>query len=319
MTTQASNKLRADVQRGSFHGGGGTLFGISIVNLLLIVATFGVYTFWAKVRVRRYLYSQTEFAGDRFAYHGTGLELFLGALKAFLVLLAFYVVFFLVAFFVSPGLAIALIYAGIAAVIPFAMYGAMRYAMSRTSWRGIRFSFRGRLADCYREYLGGMLLTIVTLGIYTPFFHARMRRYWSNHTYFGNTAFAYDGRGKDFIWHYLAAILLTLPTLGLYWIWYSARQLRYDWSHTTFASGRFACTISGGAILWLVFSNLLLLIATLGFALPWIRIRSLRFVLERVALQGEVAWAKIVADGRAQKVGTTGEGLADALDVGFAV
>src|SRR5258706_8606581 len=319
MTTQPSSKSPPNVQRGSFHGSGASLFGLSIVNLLLIVVTLGIYTFWAKARGRRYLYSQTQFAGDRFAYHGTGKELFFGALKAFLVIIAFYALFFLVAFYVSQSLAVVLIYAGIAAVIPFAMWGAMRYWLSRTSWRGIRFSFRGRLKECYRQYLGGLLLAIVTLGIYTPFFHARMRRYWSNYAYFGNTAFAYDGNGKDFIWHYLLAILLTLPTLGLYWIWYGARQTRYDWSHTTFSTGRFACTISGGAILWLLISNLLLLFATLGFAIPWIRIRTIRFVLDRVELHGEVAWNKIVADGRAPKVGTTGEGLADALDIGIAV
>ncbi|MGH7830199.1 MAG: DUF898 family protein, partial [Candidatus Binatia bacterium] len=50
-----------EVRRLSFHGTGGSLFGIRIVNMFLILVTFGLYSFWAKVRVRRYLMSQTEF------------------------------------------------------------------------------------------------------------------------------------------------------------------------------------------------------------------------------------------------------------------
>lgn len=306
-------------QHAEFHGSGGSLFGIMIVNLLLTIVTLGIYSFWAKVKVRRYLYSQTQFNGDRFAYHGTGKELFIGALKAFGMLAAFYALFTAVAIFVSQKLAVALIYLGIAALIPLALYGSMRYAMSRTSWRGIRFSFRGRLGECYWQFLGSLLLTIITLGIYAPFFHANMRRYWSNNTYFGNTPFGYDGKGKDLIKHFLLAILLTIPTLYLYWIWYGARQQRYDWAHTGFGGGKFSSTMTGGAILWLAFSNILLLVVTLGLAFPWIMIRNIRFMLNRTALEGQINWSRITADARAPKIGATGEGLADALDVGVAV
>jgi len=318
MSTPKPSVSPSGVQYASFRGSGGTLFGISIVNLLLIVVTLGIYSFWGKAKVRRYLYSQTEFSGDRFAYHGTGKELFIGALKAFGLIIVFYAVFFAITRFVSLGVAIAFIYVGIAAVIPLALYGSMRYAMSRTSWRGIRFSFRGALGECYKQFLGGVLLTVITLGVYAPFFHVKMRTYWMNNTYFGNTPFGYAGRGKDLVWHFLLAVLLTIPTLYLYWLWYAARQARYDWTRTRFAAARFGCTFTGGGLLWLAVSNLLLLIVTLGFAFPWVLIRNIRYTLEHTGLHGPVAWDKVVADARAPKVGATGEGLADALDVGVA-
>src|SRR2546422_4071950 len=66
-----------------FRGSGSSLFGIHVINALLILATLGVYFFWAKVRVRNYLWSESEFEGDRFAYHGTGRELIIGFAKAF--------------------------------------------------------------------------------------------------------------------------------------------------------------------------------------------------------------------------------------------
>ncbi len=62
------------VRRPSFHGSAGTLFGIQLINLLLTIVTLGIYSFWGKTKVRGYLWSQTEFEGDRFAYHGTGKE-----------------------------------------------------------------------------------------------------------------------------------------------------------------------------------------------------------------------------------------------------
>jgi len=65
---------------------GWLLLGIHIVNVLLTIVTLGVYYFWAKVRVRSYILSQTECAGDRFAYHGTGRELLLGFVKAVLLI-----------------------------------------------------------------------------------------------------------------------------------------------------------------------------------------------------------------------------------------
>src|SRR6266511_2677370 len=49
------------VRRPSFHGSGGTLLGIHIINALLILVTLGVYYPWAKTRVRRYLFSETGF------------------------------------------------------------------------------------------------------------------------------------------------------------------------------------------------------------------------------------------------------------------
>src|SRR3974377_559745 len=72
---------RGQLRQLFFHGSGGSLFGIHLVNTFLTIITLGIYYFWAKVRVRRYLLSESEFEGDRFAYHGTGQELFIGFLK----------------------------------------------------------------------------------------------------------------------------------------------------------------------------------------------------------------------------------------------
>jgi uncharacterized membrane protein YjgN (DUF898 family) len=73
------------VRRLYFYGSGPALFGIQIANVLFSLLTLGVFHFWGKARVLRYLLSQTELDGDRFAYHGTGRELLFGFLKALLL------------------------------------------------------------------------------------------------------------------------------------------------------------------------------------------------------------------------------------------
>lgn len=308
------------VRRPTFHGSGGTLFGIHIVNVLLTLVTLGVYYFWAKTRVRRYTFGQAEFHGDRFAYHGTGKELLLGFLKAFLV-------FFLPVIALSvvrDVLAVDPIVKRVAAFlvslllfvfIPVAMVGARRYRLSRTSWRGIRFSFRGTAREFIGIFLKGTLLMGLTLGLYYPFFVTRRQAFMVSHSYFGSERFSFNGRGRELFGGFLLAIVLTLPTLGLCWVWFVARKRRFFWRHTRFGAARFRSTVRGGALLWLYLVNAVLLVATLGLAWSWVRVRNIRFTFRYLDLQGPLDLERVRQE--SQFASTTGEGLAGFLDTGF--
>jgi len=192
----------AESRRLHFHGSGGSLFGIHIVNIFLTLLTLGVYYFWGKVRVRRYLLSESDFEGDRFAFHGTGRELLVGWLRALLVfgvpvaILANGPELVGAAPAVQAG-AIVLVYAIVLVFFPVAMVGARRYRLSRSSWREIRFSFRGRALDFIRLYVVGWLASALTLGVYYPFFAVRRHAFMVSHSYFGNERFRFDGRGED--------------------------------------------------------------------------------------------------------------------------
>lgn len=196
----AITSMRAEVGRQlTFHGAVGTLFGIVLSNWLLTILTLGIYHFWAKVRVRQYVFSNLEFEGDRFDYHGNGWELFLGALKSLL----FFIPVAAIAYVLPMGINILFVYLSIAAIVPLAFYGGRRYQMSRLSWRGVRFSFRGRLGECYRIMIVGVLLSPLTFGLYYPHFRAKLTRYWIAHSYFGNTPLHYTGMEKDLFSIYL--------------------------------------------------------------------------------------------------------------------
>ena len=221
----------------SFHGKGGELFGIYLINIFLSLVTLGIYYFWGKVKIRNYLFSHTEFWQERFVYHGTGKELLVGFLKA---LVLFFIPLYalnaapalLETGLVFQAVATGLTYGIVMVFVPLAMVGARRYRLSRTSWRGIRFSFRGEAWDFIKIFGLGSILSTITLGLYFPFFDAKRYDFMVSHSYFGNQKFGFDGRGKDLFRPFLLAILLTLPTLGFYWFWYWAKRQRYYWEHT---------------------------------------------------------------------------------------
>jgi len=304
----------------SFHGDGGSLFGIWIVNMFLTIITLGIYHFWGKVKVRKYLFSQTEFDGDRFAYHGTGRELLIGSLKA---LVFFFIPLFLlnqIPNFMGRGsmtntIVSLMTYGIIIVFIPVAMIGARRYRLSRSSWRGIRFSFRGETWDFIKLFLWGSFLTVITLGIYNPFFETRRYDFMVSNSYFGNRQFEFDGNGRQLLKTYLLALLLTLPTLGLYWFWYLAKKQRFFWEHTSFGAMRFRSSVTGRALLNLYVSNWFMVVLTLGLAWPWVMIRNLRFVCKYLAQEGTLDL--VTVEQEAQTASATGEALAGFMDAGF--
>ncbi|HEU4370416.1 MAG TPA: DUF898 family protein [Methylomirabilota bacterium] len=305
-----------------FHGSAGALFGIHVVNALFTLLTLGVYFFWGKARVRAYLHGATELDGDRFAYHGTGRELLIGFAKGVAVF------FIPVALFsilpqvygvpdqVTGALALLLWMTGLL-LVPVAMVGARRYRLSRTSWRGIRFSFRGRAREFVGIFVTGTVLTPLTLGIYYPVFVTQRQAFMISHAYFGSRKLDFDGRGRDLIAPFLVMLLLFLPTLGLSWFWFSARRQRYFTGHTRFGATTFRSTVTGGALAWLTISNVLALVLTLGLAWPWTVVRGVRFTLRYTTVEGPLDVVDVRQDARAASA--TGEGLAGLLDADFGV
>ena len=303
----------------SFHGVEGTLFGIHIVNVFLTIVTLGVFYFWGKARVRRYLWSQTAIAGDRFAFHGTGREMLIGFLKAIVLFAVPLIVLSIV--YSSPwfwGIVRALAYF-IAYVIgavfyPIAIVGARRYRLSRSSWRSIRFSFRGSITEFMKLFFVNSLVTGVTLGLWYPVFDAKRYAFLTSNSWFGNRRYGFDGSSFGLLKSFLLAVVLTPFTLGLCWFWYVAKKRRFYWGHTTFGAARYRYTATGGAILRLMLLNLVIVLGTLGLGWPWAKVRSARFLARYLTLVGPLELEGIQQD--AQAASATGEGLAGLLDAG---
>jgi uncharacterized membrane protein YjgN (DUF898 family) len=303
----------------AFTGEGRALVGLHLINLFKTLLTAFVYHFWAKVAIRKYLYAHTAFHGDRFGYHGDGKELLVGWLKVAGIFLAIggtttYMQYGLK--WTLAGLAGQLL-AGLVSLLllPVAIIGANRYRLSRTSWRGIRFSFRGRVKAFAPLCAKGLVFSLLTLGLYQPFFQAEVRRYLAEHTYFGTARFGFDGDPRALLGPYVIAMLLWLPTGGLVWFWYRARRDRLLWNHTTFHGARFACSVTAVGLWKLTAGNLAIMILTLGLGRPWAEIRRLRYMCANLALVGPLDVDRIHQ--AAQAATAAGEGLTDFLDTGF--
>jgi len=306
-----------------YHGTGGSLFVLTLINGLLTVVTLGIYSFWAKNKVRVFHYENTEVAGERFTYHGTGGELLIGALKAFGIIFVLSAAAAILTpllvgvagtqSLIAQAVIFVVVYLGIGVLFILAINGTRRYRFSRSSWRTFRFSYHGKLDEFAVMMLRGLVLTVLTLGFYAPSFANQRRAFLTNNARFGSERFRYDGESKPLFVEYCKYVLLTIPTIGLCWIWYAAFKHRHFWNHTWFNDVRFQSTVTGGDLFTLHFTNALLTIFTLGFGAPWAIVRMKAFYCENLSMLGAIDWVTIHQ--RMDQTTATGEGLAEALDI----
>jgi uncharacterized membrane protein YjgN (DUF898 family) len=306
----------------AFHGKGGEFFGIVIVNWLLTAITLGLYYPWAKARTLQYLYGTTDFNGSRFSFHGTGSEMFKGFIKAILIFAIIFCIFFLFIWMQMPGIGLLLFYGGIISIIPLAIHGSYRYRMSRTSWRGIRFGYRGDRAELFKLFFKWIFFTIITFGIYGAWMAINLRNYVLSRVRFGNLEFNYKGDGGDYFWLNFKGYFLTLITLGIYSFWWYKSLFDYYVNHLTLHDGdriiRFRSKATGGEIFGLLIVNLLIIIFTLGLGYAWVVTRTLNYIFTRIEMSGDIDIDTILQT-ESNYTDATGEDLTDMLDFGFVI
>jgi uncharacterized membrane protein YjgN (DUF898 family) len=302
--------------RMGFQGNGGTLFGINFTNLIKTILTLGFYRFWAKTRLRQYIFGETLFAGDRFSYHGTAKELLRGAVR-FGLFFIFFVVVSVYAFLEYGPIASELV-GNIFTIIfmlvlPFLIVGAWRYRLSRTAWRGIRFSFRGQGREALTLYFKGYLLILLTLGLYWPYFKMETEKFWRQNSWFGNVHMRFSGKGKKFLKKFIVALFLTPLTLGFYIFWFRADLSRYIWSHTHIGGGNFHFPIKGRDYFKLKVANFFLIVLTLGLATSWVVVRNRKFIADHLIFSGNFELNQVVQE--MQDSDAFGEESMDIMDV----
>ena len=184
-----------------YDGRAGPLAGIAITNTLLSLVTLGIYRFWGKTRLRRYLWSRITFEDDRLEYVGKGSELLYGFCIALLILLPLSALSVLgELLFVDKPMAYA-VYALLQALfilwlIQVAIFRARRYRLSRTKWRGIRAGQTGSAVHYAFLYWGWMLLASLTGFLAVPWARTALQRYRVTHSWFGNQAFTFKSHAR---------------------------------------------------------------------------------------------------------------------------
>jgi uncharacterized membrane protein YjgN (DUF898 family) len=220
-----------------FTGRGGEYFKIWIVNLLLTIATLGIYSAWAKVRKMQYFYRNTEVDGSVFDYHGKPLAILKGRLIA-LALILFYNYSF------GFSLWLGLIAAAIFAIAwPWLLTQSLRFKLHNTSYRGLRFRFTGSARFLYLMMgipLAALLLAAglsaagiekgaspnlwmlapifviyAALALLFPWLYFLFKRYQHRHSGYGNAMGRFHGRVRSVYWIFLQALLLGAVVVGI--------------------------------------------------------------------------------------------------------
>ena len=193
------------------------LYKIVILNLVLTLLTLGLYRFWAKTRLRRFLWGNATANQDRLEYAGTGNELLLGFLIVlFPILLPLFLVlgtsnlllqgfapnWVWVIDFTQPLLILFL--------IGVALFRARYYRLTRTRWRGIRAGQTGSAMRYGLMVLASYLAAIFSAGLSWPWSQAWLFRYKMSNTWLGNRRFEFDGSSAALYPSFLAAWAATL-------------------------------------------------------------------------------------------------------------
>ncbi|WP_306155622.1 DUF898 family protein [Roseovarius sp. MMSF_3281] len=194
---------------GEYHGERKPLFSLAFKTAILTALTVGIYRFWAKTRIRKYIWSSVAGQGDAFEYTGTGLEKFLGFLMAIVILAVYLGIIQMILFyfgltlFTEPRTEAQMLaqmgafYITFFAVLPlifFAQYRARRYKLARSRWRGVRFGMEKGAWGYALRAIGHWLLTIVTLGLLLPRQTFYLEKYMTDRTWYGDGKFEQQGK-----------------------------------------------------------------------------------------------------------------------------
>ncbi len=336
-----------------FRASGGEYFRIWIVNLLLSVATLGVYSAWAKVRRLRYFYGNTSLDGVVFDYHGRPLAILKGRLIAFGAYGVFYAatqVFPLAAIGFFPLFALG---------VPWIIMKSRRFQLRMTSHRGIRFGFDGDYAGALKAYVGWPLLAAFTLYLMGGRMLWEQVRYLLGNARYGSepvrftaprgpfhrmflvstalfaliivgafaafTALVAAQEGEELSERILAA--MTSPAaLGcgaaLFLAWFAAlayyqkELLNASFDGLELGPHRLESHLAFAPLFGIYVSNFLAIVLTLGLYSPWAKVRQTKYQLEslRVAARGDLdGFAAGAGDG----TDAIGEEIGDFFDLDF--
>ncbi len=298
-----------------FDGTAGRYFGIWIVNLVLTILSLGLYYPWAKTNLRKFIWNETRLNDDKFVYHGTGQELF----KGFIITYAALFALMTLVYFTNWG--IILFYLALIVIVPFAMFGSWKYKMTRTSWRGIFFTFDGDFQEFLKIWFVHGLLTLVTFGIYGAWAWVKLRQYLFAHTKIGQNRLDFVGEGGELFGLNLLGGILMMITLYIYTPWFIKDRFNFAVNNTVIkhpnGEDRLISNLTGGKVFEVMIVNFLLLVVTAGLAFPLTFVRSRQMFTDHLEIPANVNLDLLEQGDIKQEGGNVGDEMVDAFDLDF--
>lgn len=292
---------------------------IWMLNILLSILTLGIYNFWGKTKLRRYVARGFILNHERFEYTGRPKEL----LKGFFVVAGILFLLGLLSTALNAytgkktgdssfGIAYALLWY-------YGWFASMRYRMSRTTWKGIRGALDKKYAGKYMtRKLMCSFCNIFTLGLYVARADRKMWNLVMQAASFGNQPMSFTPlKDHKLVSTNVVTLLLVPLTFGLSRLWYVGVLLNYKLSGIGVGGLVTEASFSGKQHTGFVLKNWLLMTVTFGIARPYIIHRKMHYLASHVTFNGIPDTNFILQS--LEKVGETGEGLDDVLgiDIGF--
>ncbi len=195
-------------------------------------------------------------------------------------------------------------------VLPWRAARLQRALFNETHFGDKAFSFTGRAGPLYKRFwlvwVSGALLFLGAAGaigaiVGTAFMPMGGPRPRTNPLTRENIAAV------------VAIVFAALLIFAMIRAWYSSRMFNYFASETTYQGGKFHLTTTVPSLVWLVASNYLIRTLSLTILSPIAEARATRYIVDRLSLDGPVAWQAVGQNPDALL--TSGEGLAEAFNV----
>ncbi len=330
-----------------FTGAAREYFKIWIVNVGLTIVTLGVYSAWAKVRKKRYLYGNTRLQGSSFEYLGDPSKI----LKGRIIVGGGLIVYCVAAYFLPMGEGFSWLL--FLLVLPWLVVRARTFIARNSSYRNIRFDFRTTWQEAFKVFLG--LALFGATGIGYPYFVCRRTEFVVSHNRYGTTPFVLSWQDKIktfYDLYFFAAPFVGLAGFfvigflmaGLVWVvsailnvggsvgfaeltpllgvggalvasaYLKTRITNFVWSNVTLGNHRFASSLGALQMIWLYVSNAAAILLSLGLMIPWATIRMLRYRMDHFKLLAADDLDEFVAS-QQDKVSAAGEEISEFFDV----
>jgi uncharacterized membrane protein YjgN (DUF898 family) len=312
-----------------FRGNGREYFKIWLVNIILTIVTLGIYSAWAKVRRKKYIYGSTRLNGAGFEYLADPVKILKGRMIAGVFLVLYSILSNL---FPQIGFIFSL---ALFAAVPWIVVRALAFNARNSALRNIRFAFIGRVKDAAKAFVLWPILVPLTLGILAPYAYYRQRKFIIDYSSYGTTRFTLTATVRDYYRLFLsasvpliigvglvAAVILFLSplavpaALALYlylFAFYSVKTTNLQFNSSQLAAHRFKANLRIKEYLALVVTNSLATALTLGLFYPWAKIRTLRYKFSRLSLITSGDLDTFIA-GEQKQVGSVGEEMSDFFD-----
>lgn len=159
---------------------------------------------------------------------------------------------------------------------------------------GVRPNFQGTGGELFVTFLVGYLLTIITVGIYMPWFVCKLMNFVASNTTIGPSKrgelrLEFTGKGGELFVTGLVGYLLTAITLGIYMPWFMVKLIKFFSENTvaTAADGtryrpRFEGT--GGELFVTFLVGYLLTAITIGIYAPWFLCKLTKVLQQRTSI-----------------------------------